>query len=120
MTAFNTRAHSWCAVATFTLDPNVVDGKAQIKAARTKQNAKSKMAEFQPELQAQANDWDIVLHQLNNGGSMCELYHTLLLFAPKRVINRASQVALNVWRSERFTICPLQLLQLTARIPACP
>ena len=98
----------------FTLDPNVVDGKAQIKAARTKQNAKSKMAEFQPELQAQANDWDIVLHQLNNGGSMCELYHTLLLFAPKRVINRASQVALNVWRSERFTICPLQLLQLTA------
>lgn len=77
----------------FTLDPNVVDGKAQIKAARTKQNAKSKMAEFQPELQAQANDWDIVLHQLNNGGSMCELYHTLLLFAPKRVINRASSAS---------------------------
>lgn len=104
----------------FTLDPNVVDGKAQIKAARTKQNAKSKMAEFQPELQAQANDWDIVLHQLNNGGSMCELYHTLLLFAPKRVINRASQVALNVWRSERFTICPLQLLQLTALYSSLP
>ncbi|CAJ0902998.1 Protein TraC [Ralstonia sp. LMG 32965] len=104
----------------FTLDPNVVDSKAQIKAARTKQNAKSKMAEFQPELHAQANDWDIVLHQLNNGGSMIELYHTLLLFAPKRVINRASQVALNVWRSERFTICPLQLLQLTALYASLP
>lgn len=104
----------------FTLDPNVVDSKAQIKAARTKQNAKSKMAEFQPVLHAQASDWDIVLHQLNNGGSMCELYHTLLLFAPKRVINRASQVALNVWRSERFTICPLQLLQLSALYASLP
>lgn len=104
----------------FTLDPNVVDSKAQIKAARTKQNAKSKMAEYQPELQAQAQDWDIVLHQLNNGGSMCELYHTLLLFAPKKVINRVSQVALNIWRSERFTICPLQLLQLSALYASLP
>ncbi|WP_459203438.1 type IV secretion system protein TraC (plasmid) [Ralstonia pseudosolanacearum] len=104
----------------FTLDPNVVDTKAQLKAARTKQNAKSKMAEFQPELQMQANDWDIVLHQLNNGGSMCELYHTLLLFAPKSIINRVSQVAVNVWRSERFTICPLQLLQLSALYASLP
>lgn len=104
----------------FTLDPNVVDTKAQFKAVRTKQNAKSKMAEFQPELQMQASDWDIVIHQINNGGSMCELYHTLLLFAPKRIINRASQIALNVWRSERFMICPLQLLQLSALYVSLP
>lgn len=104
----------------FTLDPNAVDNKAQLQAARTKQNAKSKMAEFQPELQMQAQDWDIVLHQLNNGGSMCELYHTLLLFAPKRAMNRASQIAINVWRSERFTICPLQLLQLSALYASLP
>lgn len=104
----------------FTLDPNVVDTKAQFKAARTKQNAKSKMAEFQPALHMQASDWDIVLHQLNNGGSMCELYHTLLLFAPKKIINRASQVAVNIWRSERFTICPLQLLQLPALYASLP
>ncbi|KVV25065.1 conjugal transfer protein TraC [Burkholderia cepacia] len=105
---------------TYTLDPNVVDTKAQFKAARTKQNAKSKMAEYQPELEMQAKDWDIVLHQLNAGGSMCEIYHTLLLFAPKPQINRVSQVALNVWRSERFTICPLQLLQLSALYASLP
>ena len=104
----------------FTLDANLADGKAQLKAARSKQNAKSRMAEFQPELQAQANDWDIVLQQLDNGGSLCELYHTLLLFAPRRVINRASQVALNIWRSERFTICPLQLLQLSSLYASLP
>lgn len=104
----------------FTLDPNVVDTKAQFKAARTKQNAKSKMAEFQPELHMQANDWDIVLYQLNNGGSMCELYHTLLLFAPRKMINRASQVAINIWRSERFMICPLQLLHLSTLYISLP
>lgn len=104
----------------FTLDPNLVDSKAQFKAARTKQNAKSKMAEFQPELHMQASDWDIVLHQINNGGSMCELFHTLVLFAPKRIINRASQIALNIWRSERFTLCPLNLLQLSAFYASLP
>lgn len=104
----------------FTLDPNIVDTKAQIKAARTKQNARSKMAEFQPELHAQAHDWDIVLHQLNHGGSLCELYHTLLLFAPKPMMNRASQVALNIWRSERFIICPLRMLQLTTLYTSLP
>ena len=105
---------------TYTLDPNEVDTKAQIKAARTKQNAESKMARFQPELEMQARDWDTVLHQLNDGGSMCEIYHTLLLFAPKRIINRASQIAHNIWRSERFTICRLQLLQLPALYASLP
>lgn len=104
----------------FTLDPNIVDSKAQLKSARAKMNAKSKMAEFQPELASQAEDWNIVMHQLNQGGSMCEIYHSLLLFAPRKSINRCSQVALNIWRSERFTICPLQLLQLSALYTSLP
>ncbi len=104
----------------YTLDPNVVDSKAQLKAARSKQNAKSKMAEYQPELAMQAHDWDIVLHQLSTGGSLCELYHTLVLFAPKKTINRASQVAVNVWRSERFSLCPLQMLQLATLYASLP
>lgn len=96
----------------FTLNPVEVDAKAQLKAARTKLNAKSKMAEFQPELAMQADDWNIVIQQLNAGGTMTELYHTLVLFAPKKVMNRAAQVALNIWRSERFTIGTLDLLHL--------
>lgn len=104
----------------FTLDPNIVDSKAQIKSARAKMNAKSKMAEYQPELATQAQDWDIVMHQLNNGGSMCEMYHTLLLIAPRSQMNRSSQIALNVWRNERFTITPLKLLQLPTLYSSLP
>lgn len=104
----------------FTLDPNVVNNKAQLKGVRSKQNAKSKMAEFQPQLVAQAHDWEIVTHQLNNGGTMCELYHTLLLFAPKRAINRASQTAINIWRSEGFLIAPLQMLHLSTLYASLP
>ena len=104
----------------FTLDPNTVDSKAQIKNARAKMNARSKMAEYQPALATQAEDWNIVMHQLNNGGNLCEIYHTLLLFAPKSKINRASQVALNVWRNERFTITPLKLLQLAGLYSSLP
>lgn len=104
----------------FTLDPDVVDTKAMFKGIRTKRNAKSKMAEFQPELIMQAQDWDIVLHQLNNGGSMCELYHTLVLFSPKKTINRAAQIAMTLWRSEGFHICELQLLHLATLYASLP
>lgn len=104
----------------FTLDPTTVEGKAQLKSARSKANAKSKMAEYQPELESQKNDWDVVMHQLNQGGTMCELYHTLILFAPKPSMNKAAQVAVNVWRSERFFLAPLQSLHLIALYASLP
>ncbi len=103
-----------------TLDPNAVHTKAQLKSARTKQNAHSKMALFQPELMMQAHDWEIVAHHLNQGGSLCELYHTLFLFAPQKTLNRASQIALNIWRSEHFTLFPLQWLHLPALVASLP
>lgn len=104
----------------YTLNPAEVDAKAQLKAARAKQNAKSKMAEFQPDLAMQAADWDIVIHQLNQGGTMTELYHTLVLFSPKKVMNRCAQVALNIWRSERFTIDTLDSLHLPLLYASLP
>lgn len=104
----------------YVLDPTEVDSKAMLKAARAKQNAKSKMAEYQPDLGLQAADWDIVIHQMNQGGTMTELYHTLVLFAPRKTMNRVSQVALNVWRSERFTIGTLNTLHLPLLYASLP
>jgi conjugal transfer ATP-binding protein TraC len=104
----------------YTLDPLSVETKAQLKSARSKQNARSKMAEYQPELETQKHDWDVVMHQLNQGGTMCELYHSLMLFAPKKTINRASQIAVNIWRSERFFIAPLQTLHLPTLYASLP
>ena len=104
----------------FTLEPAQVEANAQLKAARSKQNAKSKMAEYQPELALQAADWDIVIHHLDQGGTITELYHTLILFAPKKAMNRCAQVALNIWRSERFTIGTLDSLHLPLLYASLP
>jgi conjugal transfer ATP-binding protein TraC len=98
----------------FTLDPAELDAKIPLKAARAKQNAKSKMAEFQPELALEADDWNVVLHQQNNGGSLTSLYHTLLIYAPKKTMQRVAGVAMNVWKSERFS---WQLTKLMHRFP---
>lgn len=104
----------------YTLDPLAVENKAALKSARAKQNAKSKMAEFQPELESQRHDWEVVMQQLNQGGSMCELYHTLVLFAPRKTINKATQIAVNVWRSERFFVAPLQSLHMPCLYASLP
>lgn len=104
----------------YTLDPLAVENKAALKSARAKQNAKSKMAEFQPELESQRHDWEVVMQQLNQGGTMCELYHTLVLFAPRKTINKATQIAVNVWRSERFFVAPLQSLHMPCLYASLP
>ncbi len=121
---FNDNLHYPCPFlicgGAFTLDPNTVDTKAQLKSARAKQNASSKMAFFQPELAMQAQDWDIAVHQLNNGGNMCEIYHSLVLFSPKTTLNRATQTALNIWKSAQFTIFPLKMLHLATFYASLP
>lgn len=104
----------------FTLDANISDAKAQFKSGRAKMNAKSRMAEFQPELASQSDDWDIVMRQINHGGTLCELYHTLILFAPKKSIDRVSQAATTIWRNERFSIAPLEMVQLATLYASLP
>ncbi|MEQ2104918.1 type IV secretion system protein TraC [Burkholderia cenocepacia] len=104
----------------FTLDRNVVDSRVQVRTARAQQNAESKMAKFQPSLAAQSRDWKMVQVQLDAGGQMCELYHTLILFAPRQQINRYSQTAINLWDHVGFRIVPLRMMNLQALYASIP
>jgi conjugal transfer ATP-binding protein TraC len=106
--------------AVFTLDPLKVNARAMLKAARAKQNAKSKMAEYQPELSMEADDWNVVVHQLNGGGSMAEIYHTMVLFAPRKLMPRAEQAAVNIWGAEKFEIGPLDSIHLPLLYASLP
>lgn len=104
----------------FTLDKNSSETSAKLKQARAKQNANSKMVNFQPELVEISKDWDAVVYQMGQGTSLCEIYHTVVLFAPEKLINRASQVALNIWSDERFTIEPRTFLHLATYYASLP
>ncbi|KMQ81313.1 IncF plasmid conjugative transfer pilus assembly protein TraC [Candidatus Burkholderia pumila] len=58
--------------------------------------------------------------QLDAGGQMCELYHTLVLFAPRQQINQYSQTAINLWDNIGFRIVPLRMLNLQALYASLP
>ncbi|WP_080430244.1 type IV secretion system protein TraC [Burkholderia ubonensis] len=103
-----------------TIERIATDNRVQLKAARAQQNAESKMAKFQVNLATQNRDWRMVQHQIAAGGQLCEIYHTLLLFAPKERINRASQMAINIWDKVRFRITPLRMLHLGAFYASLP
>ena len=104
----------------YTLDPAETGSMAELKGVRSKQNAKSKMAEYQPGLEAEARDWDVVLAQMATGGEITQLYHSLVLFCPKKRIERAAQLALNIWRAERFSIRPVDSLHLAMFYASLP
>ncbi|MGN4195424.1 TraC family protein, partial [Burkholderia gladioli] len=70
------------------VDQTAMETRAAIRGARATQNAGSKIAQMQPELALQNRDWKAVNMQLQMGGSMCELYHTLTLFAPPKQMGR--------------------------------
>ncbi|QJW82491.1 type IV secretion system protein TraC [Burkholderia glumae] len=103
-----------------TLDQNAVETRVALRGARAAQNAKSKMAPLQPELALQERDWRAVGLQLESGGSICELYHTLTLFAPREQIGRCVAAARGIWRSERFKLFPMVTQQLTTFLSAMP
>ncbi|WP_275427530.1 DUF5934 domain-containing protein, partial [Stenotrophomonas maltophilia] len=65
------------------LDKTSSETKARIKQARSTQNAESKMAKRQPEYAEIARDWNAITYHLHKGGGMCELYHTIGIFAPR-------------------------------------
>lgn len=104
----------------YTLDPNQAETTANLKNMRAKQNANSSQAKYQPEFADIARDWESVIHHLNNGGQMCELYHTVSLIAPFTSIDDYSQTALGIWKNQRFTLAPLDFLQCAAWYAAMP
>ena len=105
---------------TYTLDRHAVDNSVQLRSARAQQNSESKMAKLQPNLSAQLRDWKMVQLQLGKGGQMCEMYHTLLLFTPRKFINRHSQTAINIWSKVGFRIVPLRMFNLQAFYASLP
>ncbi len=102
------------------LDQNAVETRVALRSARATQNAESKIAKLQPELALQNRDWKAVAMQLQSGGSMCELYHTLTLFAPPKQMERCVAAAKGIWRAERFRLFPMLTQQLTTFLSAMP
>lgn len=102
------------------LDRNETENRVILKYTRAKDNARSPMARFQPELAEQERDWSFVHHQLDNGKSICEIYHTITFFAPKNKMNQYEQVVNNIWQSMGFKLCSLETLQMQAFYSALP
>lgn len=106
--------------AAYTLDQNSVEDRTQFQHIRAENNADSKMAKFQPELQAKARDWLTVRHQLENGGALCRMYHAMLIFSPKRSINSATEQAQTIWKKERLTLYPMSTQHVNAMLATLP
>jgi len=104
----------------YTLDANKTETMARMKHTRAKQNADSQMAKFQPEYAEIERDWGSVVFHTSNGGAMCEVYHMITLIAPLSKIETYSQTAMNIWSKNRFSIIPLDFIQLASLYVSCP
>lgn len=104
----------------FFMDRNEAENKVMVKYTRSKENAASPMAKWQPELAEQARDWSYVHQALEAGGTICEVYHTITLFAPRNKLNQYEQVATNLWSSMGFRLCGLETIQMQAFYSSLP
>jgi len=93
---------------------------AQMKAARSTHDADTPMAKFLPDFALKKRDWDIVMHALAEGYSMVQLYHQLVLFAPKGYGTQAEQAAQAVFRSKNWQLCTDHYMQMQGLFGSLP
>lgn len=104
----------------FTREFDKVKNASMIRGARAQTNAESPMAKFQPELQQQQQDWKVVMARLDDGHTMCELYHQLLLFCPANRMEAAQSAATSIWRTRGFTLARDYFTSLAGMYVALP
>ena len=102
------------------LDKNETENKVIMKYTRAKENARSPMARFQPELVEQEKDWGFVHYEIDNGKSICETYHTVTFFSPRNKLNQYEQIVQNIWGNLGFKLCSLETLQMPAFYSGLP
>jgi conjugal transfer ATP-binding protein TraC len=93
---------------------------AQMKAARATHDAETPMAKFLPDFALKKRDWDIVMHALAEGHSMVQLYHQLVLFAPRGRGVQAEQAARAVLRGKSWESCLDRFMQTQGLLAALP
>ncbi|MDR8464344.1 type IV secretion system protein TraC, partial [Acinetobacter baumannii] len=59
-------------------------------------------------------------YHLHKGGGMCELYHTIGIFAPRSQLDSYSANVDNLWKSNGFSVMPLSCLQLPLLYSSMP
>ena len=109
----------------FTLGVSIPDfekmkAMAQLKSGRAKQNSASPMAKYQPSLLEADEDWSKVMKQIDDGGSMVNLHHQLMLFARPSRMTQAEVAASSVFRAKGFTLSNDHLMQMQAYLNSLP
>lgn len=94
--------------------------KASMKAARATQQASSKMASLQPDLQDRKRDWDMMLKSFENGRNAIRMYHQIVLLSSAQNASQCEHSVRAVWRARGFDLAKdvyLQHQALTAALP---
>lgn len=108
-----------------TLGANVLDfhrtkADATMQSARATQNAESKMAKFQPDLQEKKQDWDVAVRRLDEGHGMVDMYHQIIIWAPPKEIDQCEETVRQIWRGRGFTIENDEYMMAQALLSALP
>jgi conjugal transfer ATP-binding protein TraC len=94
--------------------------RAQLKSARATQSAGSYMAHFQPDLQDRKRDWDMVLKAFDNGHTVVQMYHQVVLLSDARDAAGVEHSVRSVWRARGFDLAKDIYLSHQALLGAMP
>jgi len=103
-----------------TLDYDAMRHAVTLRSARATQNAASQMARFQPDLLDRKRDWELAQRAFDAGGSLVQLYHQVLVLAPRPEQTRAEHAVRAVWRARGFELMPDTYMQVQALLSSLP
>lgn len=94
--------------------------RASMKAARATQMAGSYMAAFQPDLADKERDWKMVLRAFDNGRSVVQMQHQIVLLSRLGDVSGAERALQSVWQARGFDVAKSVYLQHQSLLAALP
>ena len=105
----------------FTLGTDTSDStRANLKAARSTQQADTDLARFLPMIREQAMEWRYISQKVREGHKLARCFHQIITFAPLRTGDEAEQAARSLYKANGWRLSRDRYVQLQSFLNALP
>lgn len=94
--------------------------RANMKAARSAQQAYSGIAKYMPSILAKDKDWKFIIDKLKSGQKLVKAFYHVSIYAPQNEVEQCERQLRNLYKSKGWTLVRDKFVQLQTWLAGMP